>query len=175
MKEEKKMKRARKGFTLVELLIVIAILGALSATMMVAVKGSTSKAKAVAIAANVEACKTAVEMYLGDNEEMDGATTGEIDTILTTYIGTWADFNRDKTTYTASGSSPSEWKLTVDFHDEPDKDAIITALKKIKGFGDYGKKIGGTGSDKDDPAVVVRTGNFSVDLLTGEVTSEAVS
>ncbi len=61
------MKRTRKGFTLVELLIVIAILGTLSAAMSVSVIGSTAKAKAATIASNVEACVNAAALYCADH------------------------------------------------------------------------------------------------------------
>ena len=85
------MKKFRKGFTLVELLIVIAILGTLSAAMSVSVMGSTAKAKAVAIASNVEACVNAAAMYCADNMDADisSATT---ENVLSAYIGKWGDF-----------------------------------------------------------------------------------
>ena len=47
------MKITRKGFTLVELLIVVAIMATLSATMTMAVSGSTARAKAPTIASNL--------------------------------------------------------------------------------------------------------------------------
>ncbi len=66
------MKKMHKGFTLVELLIIIAIIGILSATMMVSVTGSTAKAKANAIANNVASCRLAASSYYGDHID-DGA------------------------------------------------------------------------------------------------------
>ena len=53
------MKKARKGFTLVELLIVVAILGILSVSMMMSVGGTTAKAKASMIASNFDAARIA--------------------------------------------------------------------------------------------------------------------
>ncbi len=57
------MKRTRKGFTLVELLIVITILGALSAAMSVASAKATVAAKASAINTNITNIKTAAALY----------------------------------------------------------------------------------------------------------------
>ena len=48
-KEEKFMKKLRKGFTLVELLIVVAILGSLSAAMSLSSGRATASAKASTI------------------------------------------------------------------------------------------------------------------------------
>ena len=57
------MKKFRKGFTLVELLIVITILGALSAAMSVASAKATVAAKASAINTNISNIKTAAALY----------------------------------------------------------------------------------------------------------------
>ena len=57
------MKRTRKGFTLVELLIVIAVLGALSAAMTMASKTATAKAKAASIVNNLKICTSGAEIY----------------------------------------------------------------------------------------------------------------
>ncbi len=57
------MKKARKGFTLVELLIVIAILATLSGAMLVASGSATAAAKASTIYTNIGNIKTAATLY----------------------------------------------------------------------------------------------------------------
>jgi prepilin-type N-terminal cleavage/methylation domain-containing protein len=53
----------QKGFTLVELLVVIVILGILAAVVVFAVSGSTSKAKDSACKSELSSLQTAVEAY----------------------------------------------------------------------------------------------------------------
>jgi general secretion pathway protein G len=53
----------QKGFTLVELLVVIVILGILAAVVVFAVGGSTDKAQDSACEAELSAVETAVEAY----------------------------------------------------------------------------------------------------------------
>lgn len=57
------MKAVRKGFTLVELLIVIAILGTLSAAMTVSSGSANAAAKASTIYTNINTIKTAAILY----------------------------------------------------------------------------------------------------------------
>ena len=64
-KEEKRMKKARKGFTLVELLIVVAIIAALAAMMAASSADAIDTANANAILSNLQSMKVeAYDMYM---------------------------------------------------------------------------------------------------------------
>ena len=63
------MKRTRKGFTLVELLIVIAVLGALAAGMSLSAKDATPKAQATRVINDFKILKTAVVLYNFDSKD----------------------------------------------------------------------------------------------------------
>lgn len=58
--------KLRKGFTLVELLIVIAILGALASMMSLSGTGATASAKASTIVNNLITMKRAMQMFYSD-------------------------------------------------------------------------------------------------------------
>lgn len=58
---------ARAGFTLVEILLVVAILGILAGVAVVSVSGKTKKANIAATRTSIAAILTAVDMYEVDN------------------------------------------------------------------------------------------------------------
>lgn len=83
--------RKRKGFTLVELLIVIVVIGILSAMMMLSSSEAVSSAKATAIISDLRNLKTAVLAYFADHadtyltktiKENDKFTDNEINEVL---------------------------------------------------------------------------------------------
>lgn len=62
------MKRTHKGFTLVELLIVVAVIGVLATMMMMSSSDAVDSASANSILANLNSMKTAVyQMYMEDS------------------------------------------------------------------------------------------------------------
>jgi|GEM_PF-6851246 len=132
------MKKARKGFTLVELLIVVAILAVLTTTMMVSMRGATAKAKAASIAANLESCRTAAMLYYaasGDKNLSDVAA-GDM---LKASLKTWdkmkkADNDDSAITYSAAGKGVDNWVVNVDFSNDTEKKEIARALHNMKGY-----------------------------------------
>ena len=131
----------RRGFTLVELLIIIAIIGVLSSMMMINATGSTGKAKAMTIANNVASCRTAATLYYSQvlfDSDTNAATT---DTVIKKYVGAWDDFANGATIkYTlpngaeAATATYEDWAINVDFSGDNEKDEIAEYLVKIPRF-----------------------------------------
>ena len=78
-----------KGFTLVELLIVIVILGILATVTVFAVRGITDQGQTSACAADKKTLEVAVEAYYAQNGNVLGAAASETNLIaaglLTSY------------------------------------------------------------------------------------------
>ncbi|MGN6693258.1 MAG: type II secretion system protein [Aquihabitans sp.] len=71
-----------KGFTLVELLVVIVILGILAAVVVFSVKGITGKGKASACETEKHTVETAVEAYNAQYGSYPGSTGPLVGTFL---------------------------------------------------------------------------------------------
>lgn len=82
MKRNKKYFAKKKGFTLVELLIVIVIVGLLSAILMVAAIGAIDKAEATKIVSDLRNLQSASYLYFIDESKWP---SGDI-TIINPYM-----------------------------------------------------------------------------------------
>ncbi|MDB5796315.1 MAG: hypothetical protein JWP36_217 [Paucimonas sp.] len=67
MKSAKMMKRVQRGFTLIELMIVVAIIGILAAVAIPAYQDYVTKAKVAKVASAVSAVQTAIAQFSQEN------------------------------------------------------------------------------------------------------------
>ena len=89
--------RKSKGFTLVELLIVIIIIGILAGMMMLAAGAATDKAEATKIVANMRNIKAAAIMYYSDYNTWATDGNASLDKYLdqAIFVGAKADARYD--------------------------------------------------------------------------------
>lgn len=135
----------RKGFSLVELLIVIVIMGILGAGVMLSSSGAVASARALTIINDLRSLKEAALLFYLDNP--DG--TPDI-AKLKTYIE-----NSDKLTGTTYNIKQNEntnvYFIGYDLTKEPNKDEIIKRLaSRAKSAGLY--------SDTNDTPTVYAEG-----------------
>ena len=156
------MRKARKGFTLVELLIVIAILGALSASMTSSSQKATALAKAQSIVDNVNVCKTAAFLYYSEHRDEDLGDKDASAIFTADYIPNWEEFSSKGIKYSVgTGKGLAGWDVAVDFTGDADVTGIKTALEAIRGYTSSTAKT------------EIEKGQFNVTLSTGKVIAYA--
>ncbi|MFC1738947.1 type II secretion system protein [Planctomycetota bacterium] len=88
--------KARKGFTLVEILIVVVILGILAAIVIPQFTDASTEAKEASMRSDLQMLRSQIELYkIQHNDEFPGSGTGS------------TDFETDMTTYTEVDGTPA--------------------------------------------------------------------
>lgn len=104
----------RRGFTLVELLIVIAIIGALTAMMTLSAGTSAAKAQAASIISGFKMLRTAVIQYELDSADQGPTATFFNSTASKDYVGPESLALLRKYTVTSTGT-PEVWTATYSY------------------------------------------------------------
>ena len=179
------MKKMRKGFTLVELLIVIAILGTLAAMMASSTGDATVRAKVNQIVGNIDACKLAATVYYSDNFDNSSVNMSEKSAadFLPAYIQAFSDYATGSIQITALNDDEYKgrpnWTIKVDFSTDADKERLAELLARTKGFAlQKDVQVDNPDYDSEDPNSeekitqkqnVMKDGKFTVNLTTGVI------
>ena len=136
-------KRKGRGFTLVELLIVIVIIGILAGSLLLVMGSGTDKANATKIASDLRTIKAAMLMYYADNNNFFTATDLAADPAsLDNYLDRTPSSNLG--TYRINLVSEDYYAV---FENSDANSNVIDLLKEIEGITDlsgdlYGTRIG---------------------------------
>lgn len=104
----KLLKKNNGGFSLAEILIVIALLGILATVVLLNLGGSDVKAKEASLQSNLETLRTAVDLYRSDHGFYPGGTGDADNGSLTSQL-----FMDKLTQYTDGTGNTSTSKTTV--------------------------------------------------------------
>ena len=126
----KMMKKGNKGFTLVELMVVVVIIGVLTAIAVPIYNNATEKAKLNAIAANLRIINGAIGQYQANN---NGSNPNK--TQLNAYIQEWpenpSEVEYDVETFEDTFQGYVEMKSTIKGLEEGTKYYLKDVLKEI--------------------------------------------
>ena len=146
--DTRKMKS--RGYGLVEVMIVVAILGILSGMIMLAFGRNSNNSEATALMANLEAAKNALLAYSMENKTRNvdplNSFVGQTSSSIKTRLDKYLDYTK-ATCFDTLSVAQSGGNITVGFNGLAVSSGIANALdRKIKATGGAYTGSGGAGT-----------------------------
>ncbi|MBQ9433586.1 MAG: type II secretion system protein [Synergistaceae bacterium] len=130
------MKKTRKGFTLLELLVVIGVMGLMGSLAMVGGQQATDAARATNIADNLEKAASAMMMFYSDQADTintSGITAANLATGASAYLKTALEDEAAENTYfvavSAESNATAKWYVGYKFNTNDTAPRLILANK----------------------------------------------
>jgi type IV pilus assembly protein PilA len=137
------MKRLQQGFTLIELMIVVAIIGILAAVALPAYQDYTIRAKVSEVILALSACRTSItEVYQSSTSSPGANNWGCESGAGSKYVGSIATDDNGVVTAAVQGLGAVTGNVTI----TPMASATVAATAPANmGFGLFGWRCGSTG------------------------------
>ena len=138
------IKNSSKGFTLVELLIVVVIIGVLSSMMSISSTSATDNAKASAIIANLSTMKkAALALYMESQDIANATESSKVLEGIASYVGTTSNALKNTNHYNVDVNG-TEWYVYYETQVN-NVNLINTTVKNI--LKDKAESVGLLGAD----------------------------
>lgn len=140
------MKRLQQGFTLIELMIVVAIIGILAAVALPAYQDYTIRAKMSEVILALSACRTSItEVYQSSTSSPGAGNWGcEAAAGLSKYVGALVTDDNGVVTATTANIPAAAGNVTIEPMINSSNAAVAVGSPNNMGFGLHGWRCGAT-------------------------------